>query len=113
MVLKTSGLVDVLARALSTKEISYAFVFGSFAKQEDKSMSDVDLMVVGSIGLRKLTPLLREPSKRLDREINAHILTKSEFLKRKQSGEHFLAQVLAAPKIFIIGSENELDAMGR
>lgn len=55
LVLKTSGLADVLKTALSTEaKIKIAFVFGSFARKEEKAASDVDLMVIGDIGLRKL-----------------------------------------------------------
>lgn len=112
LVLKTSGLVDVLAQALSAKEILCAFVFGSFATEKENGASDVDLVVVGQIGLRKLTALLTEPAKNLDREINPYVLTREQFVKRKREKDHLLTRVLAAPKIFIIGNEDELEAMG-
>ncbi len=112
LVLKTSGLVDVLRSALiGEKAIKIAFVFGSLARQEVKAGSDVDLAVIGNIGLRKLTGLLIDASDKVGREINPHIFTEKEFLKRKMENDHFLSHVLKSPRIFIIGTENELTAM--
>jgi len=113
LVLKTSGLVDVIKNALTNeKNIKVAFVFGSIARQEDKAASDVDIMVVGNTGLRKLTGLLMDASGKIGREINPHAFTEKEFVKRKREQDHFLNQVLESPKIFIIGTENELAEMG-
>ena len=112
LVLKTSGLADVIVNALGNEtDIRVAFVFGSFARQEEKAGSDVDLMVVGDIGLRKLTGLLMDVSGKIGREINPHVFLEKEFVKRKKDQDHFLNQVLEAPKIFIIGTENELAEM--
>jgi predicted nucleotidyltransferase len=114
IVLKTSGLADVIKEALSaTPDIKIAFVFGSIARHEEKSGSDVDLMVIGAIGLRKLTGSLMEISEQIGREINPHVLTEKEFKKRTRDREHFISEVLEAPKIFIIGNQNDLNEMGR
>jgi len=114
IVLKTSGLADVIKIALSAApEIKVAFVFGSIASHEEKAGSDVDLMVIGALGLRKLTGLLMGVSNQIGREVNPHVLTENEFMKRKKSKDHFISQVLESPKIFIIGNQNDLDEMGR
>jgi predicted nucleotidyltransferase len=113
LVLKTNGLADLLKQALSAElKIKIAFVFGSFARKEEKAASDIDLMVIGDIGLRKLTGLLMDVSEKLGREINPYRLTESEFIKRKKEKDHFLQEVLQSPKIFITGTEDELEAMG-
>lgn len=113
LVLKTSGLVDVIRNAMSgEKGIKVAFVFGSLARHEEKAISDVDLMVIGDIGLRKLTGLLMDVSGKIGREINPHTFSEKEFVKRKKDKDHFVNQVLESPKIFIIGTENELAEMG-
>jgi len=112
LVLKTSGLADVIVNALRNETgIRVALLFGSFARQEEKAGSDVDLMVVGEIGLRKLTGLLMDVSGKIGREINPHVFSEKEFVKRKRNQDHFLKQVLESPKIFIIGTENELAEM--
>ena len=112
LVLKTSGLADVIVNALRNETgIRVAFLFGSFARHEEKAGSDVDLMVVGEIGLRKLTGLLTDVSGIIGREINPHVFSEKEFVKRKRNQDHFLKKVLESPKIFIIGTENELAEM--
>src|ERR1700678_1744292 len=48
LILKTSGLVDVLRVSLAplASQIEAAFVFGSVAKNKDTAKSDIDLLVV-------------------------------------------------------------------
>ena len=113
LVLKTSGLVDVLRCVLQDKRIQLAFVFGSIPKLEEKAASDVDLMVIGDIGLHSLATLLSGVSEKIGREINPHLFDGGEFRKRVEKGEHFISSVLKSPKIFIIGSEHDLEAMGK
>jgi DNA-binding transcriptional ArsR family regulator len=112
LVLKTIGLLDILKDALrEDSDINIAFVFGSIASHEERAGSDVDLMVIGKLGLRKLTGTLSGVSGQIGREINPHVLSADEFIKRKANREHFITQVLEAPKIFIIGNANDLEAM--
>lgn len=110
IVLKTSGLVEVLKRALNKKGIRVAFVFGSIAQKQEGARSDVDLMVIGKVGLRTLSSWLSGITEEIGRDINPHILSVNEF--RKRAGEHFLSTVLNSPKLFIIGDEDELATVG-
>ena len=93
------------------KEIRVAFVFGSLAGGSEKAGSDIDLMVIGDIGLRSLTRLLVGLTENLGREINPYVLTTEEFSHRKSENEHFLNQVLKDSKLFIIGDEDDLKTM--
>ncbi len=112
LVLKTSGLADVIKEAIGNEAaIRIAFVFGSLAKKEEKAHSDVDLMVVGDIGLRKLTGLLIDVAGIVGREINPHVFSEKEFIKRKEEQDQFLDRVLESPKIFIVGSEDDIAEM--
>jgi len=112
IVLKTTGLAEVIKGALSASpDIKIAFVFGSIAHHTEKAASDVDIMVIGTLGLRKLTGLLTGVSVRVGRDINPHVFSEKEFVKRKKGQDHFLNQVLESPKIFIIGTENDLAKM--
>lgn len=113
LVLKTIGLVDILRSALlGHSGLILAFVFGSIARHEEKAVSDVDLMVIGNLGLRKVTALLSGASGKIGREINPHVLTKEEFIRRKSAGDHFLSNVLQFQKLFVIGNRHDLEAMG-
>jgi len=112
LVIKTVGLLDVLKDALAgEKAIRVAFVFGSLAGGSEKAESDIDLMVIGYLGLRALTRLLNGLTDKLGREINPFILTPEEFSTRKSKNEHFLSQVLKDPKLFIMGDEDDLKTM--
>ena len=113
LVLKTSGLADALKSTLKDKRIRVAFVFGSVARGEEKTGSDVDLMVIGQLGLRDLSRLLSGIEEKIGREVNPHVLHEAEFRKRVRAKEHFVSSVMESPKIFIIGSHHELEAMGR
>ncbi len=113
LVLKTSGLAEVVRRALERdKRIEFAFIFGSLAQAREQAHSDVDLLVVGDLGLRDVTKLLSGVVDKVGREINPKVFTSHEFRRRKRTGDHFLSRVLAEPRIFVIGSEDELGTMG-
>jgi predicted nucleotidyltransferase len=103
----------VLKSALTDKRIRVAFVFGSIARGEETATSDVDLMVIGQLGLRDLSRLLSGIEEKIGREVNPHVLREEEFKKRVRAREHFVSSVMETPKIFIIGSQRELESMGR
>lgn len=108
IVLKTIGLTDAIKSAIAKDSlINIAFVYGSIAANNEKARSDVDLMVIGDIGLRNLTKKLSGVTEQIGREINPFILTKKELQKRIQDKDHFVFQMLNASKIFIVGTENE------
>lgn len=113
LVLKTDGLAGVLQPAFKTPEVSLAFVFGSVARGDTGAGSDVDLMVIGAVGLRKLTGLLSGIADKVGREINPHVMTPEEFKERKNKRDHFVTSVLAAPKLFVKGTEHELENLGQ
>jgi uncharacterized protein len=113
LVLKTTGLANVLRRALQQADVQVVFVFGSVASETAGPESDIDLMVIGDIGLRRVAILLSGLAAILGREINPHVLTAEEFRKRKRTGDHFIASVLAAPSLFIVGSEYELAELAK
>jgi predicted nucleotidyltransferase len=113
IVLKTSGLVDVLRKSLEKRsEIRLAFVFGSVASGVEKPGSDIDLMVVGSASLRSLSSWLADAAEVVGREINPHVFSPQEFARRRRSKDHFLTSVLAGPRLFVVGTENDLGEMG-
>lgn len=109
LVRKTSGLGDVLREALHPAGPRAAFVFGSLAKGEEKPGSDVDLMVIGNLTLREVTRRLMGVAEQLGREINPHVMTRTEFERRKKAGDHFITTVIRSPKLFLVGGERELE----
>jgi len=113
LVAKTVGIVEVLRQGLGTEGIAVAFVFGSIARGGEKAGSDVDLFVVGTVGLRDLSRRLSGVAERLGREINPHAMTPAEFRRRVEAGEHFVSAVMAAEKLFVAGGPDELAAVGQ
>ena len=69
LLVKTAGMVDVLREALAPFQtrIDWAFIYGSVARAEELATSDVDLMIIGTVGLADLAPALRRAEKRLSR----------------------------------------------
>jgi predicted nucleotidyltransferase len=113
MVLQTSGLVDIFERSLDNRRIEIAFIFGSIAQGTEKSDSDIDLFIVGSISMRELSTILKEPRQTLNREINPYIMKIEELKMRKRTNDHFISNVFKSPKLFIIGTENDLTKLGK
>ena len=107
---KTLGLVDVLRDALAPfeKTIKVAFVYGSIARGEELSESDVDLMVVGSAKLADLSPQLAKAEERLAREVNPTLFSSEEFARKLRQGHHFLKSVVKTDRLFVVGSPDDL-----
>lgn len=111
LLLKTAGLVDVLAEALQplAAKLECALVYGSMASGDEQSDSDVDLMIIGALPARELALPLRRARERLGREINPTVYTAEEFAKKRNNQDHFLTGVLGKPKLFVLGGEDELE----
>lgn len=113
LAVKTTGIVPELRKALAeVSGIEHAFVFGSVAAGTAKPDSDVDAMLIGTAGLRKVTPALRGVSERLGREINPHCLTVDEWRLKKSKKDAFLNRVLSEPKLWLKGGDDELGKLG-
>ena len=112
LVLKTVGLPALLRSRLQVPQVRVAFIFGSLAAGQERAGSDVDLMVIGDLGLRGLTDLLSGISETIGREINPHMMTVTEYQKREKAADHFVTRVLEGRKLFLVGTEHELEVMG-
>jgi len=110
LLLKTAGLVDVLAEALKplTPKLQLVFVYGSIASAEERSESDIDLMVVGKTPRSDLALPLRRARELLGREINPTVYTRAEFARKLVTKDPFLIDVLTKPRLLVLGSEDEL-----
>jgi len=108
---KTVGVVGPLAAALRplAPRIVAAFVYGSVARKSDTGRSDIDLMVVSDrLTYGDVYPALEAVGSTLGRPVNPTVYTTSEFRKRRAARNAFLTKVLGLPKLWIVGSENEL-----
>jgi len=113
LVLKTSGLVDVLRAALAplASQIDLAFVYGSVAKGKDTAKSDIDLMVVSEkVAYADIFATLEPATNRLRRTINPTLFSRMELDKRILDGTAFVKRVLEQPKLWVIGEDRGLAA---
>jgi len=108
---KTAGLIPIVEQILKPfgKRIRCAFVYGSVAKSREHATSDVDLMVIGGVGLADLSSGLRKAEERLGREVNVTAYSPEEFREKVKSRDHFLAAVLRGRKQFVKGGQSDLD----
>ncbi|MBI2824426.1 MAG: helix-turn-helix domain-containing protein [Planctomycetia bacterium] len=110
LMLKTAGLVDVLADELRplVPKLRFVFVYGSIASGSEQSDSDIDLMVIGTASPAELAVPLRRAREVLGRDINPTVYTPAEFEKKRRAKDHFLTRVLDKPKLFVLGNSDEL-----
>lgn len=113
IVRKTFGLAVPLREALAplAGQVELAFVYGSVAKGQDTSASDIDLMVLSdTLGYADLMAALHPVIESLGRAVHPTIYTRSELKGRIADGNAFVAKVLAQPKLWIAGGEHDLTA---
>lgn len=113
LVEKTTGVSALLQQALTDPEIQLVFIFGSVASGKARPDSDLDLFVIGKLGLRKLSKLLSGTTDRIGRVVNPHVMTSEEFSRRLHAKDHFISNIMETPKTFVIGNENELKRLGK
>lgn len=110
IVLKTFGVGDVLRLALAelADQIKVAFVYGSVAKGTDKAHSDIDVMILSEeLSYDKVFSTFSPVESKLGRTINPTLYKPSEF-RDKLTDSSFLSRVMEQPKIFLIGTENDI-----
>ncbi|HOF44646.1 MAG TPA: nucleotidyltransferase domain-containing protein [Candidatus Pacearchaeota archaeon] len=99
---KTIGLEFKIKKCLEPiTGIKEAFIFGSFAKEKEHSLSDIDLMIIGSIDEDILIPRISKTEELLGREINYHLISEDEWKKRKDK-DSFIKSITSSPVIKII-----------
>jgi predicted nucleotidyltransferase len=111
IVLKTIGLTEPLRHALkpSSSAIRAAFVYGSVAKATDQSASDIDLLIISdSLTHGDVFGALERVTRTLGRKVNPTVYTAAEFSKRARTRNAFVTRVLEEPKLWLIGSENDI-----
>jgi predicted nucleotidyltransferase len=111
IVLKTVGLAEPVRDALRpiSSAIRAAFVYGSVAKAADQAGSDIDLMVVSdTLTYGEVFSALDRASRTLGRTVNPTVYSSGEFAKRAREKNAFLTRVLQGPKLWVMGSNDDL-----
>ena len=106
LIRKTTGLADVLRQALLPlgEQVTLAFVFGSIASGSAHAGSDVDLLVVGSASFAQVVEATYAAQAPLGRDINPKVMSAAEWASKRIEGNPFVQELLAKPRIMLIGT---------
>ena len=111
LVVKTVALTEPLRKSLEpcADKIKAAFVYGSAAKGTDTAYSDIDLMVIGDeLNYSELYSVLQDAEDVLGRKVSPTFLALEEWRRKVSETGSFLGKINALPKIFVFGSEKDL-----
>ncbi len=115
IVTKSLGAAQAVRNALEPlrDRIQAAFIYGSATRGEERSDSDIDLMVLGHTSLAEVVETTRNAEQAIRRESNPIGYPPAEFASTITERHHFLAQVLRRDKVMLIGDEHALAALSR
>jgi len=114
IVLKTAGVGDALREAIGKSAgVKFAFIYGSYARGEERKESDIDVMIIGRASPEEISGSLLACEKMIGREINYSIYPEEEISAKRRKG--YIEGVLKGKKVMLAGEEDELErfAFGR
>lgn len=109
MLRKTSGMATVLTDALQpiAAQIQCALVFGSVARGEEATHSDVDVLVLGNVGFAEVMQALHPVQGEVQREINPVVYRVADFNAKLAANNTWAREVVEKPKLFLIGDADD------
>jgi predicted nucleotidyltransferase len=114
IVAKTIGAAPLIAQSLTKIEgINEAYLYGSFALNQQDAASDIDVLVIGAPAEEVLAQSMRRLERQLGREINYTVLTRKEFEARRARKDAFVADVWNKKRVSLIGPNEEAKAAHR
>lgn len=108
IVKKTVGVTEPIRAALKlvADRIVWAFIFGSVASGKESAGSDIDLLIVGDLGFSEVANALYPLQAELGREVNPKLYMEPEWRQLRASDDAFIREIMAKPRIDVIGGEN-------
>jgi predicted nucleotidyltransferase len=104
----TAGIIPTLSVALHrVPGIEDAYLYGSFAKNQEDGGSDIDLLILGHPDSLKLAAEISALEKRIQREVHYTVLKPSELKRRLEAHDPFLTGVWQGRKVELIRHEQE------
>jgi len=101
---KTIGTAPLLAESLQRIEgIQEAYLYGSFARNQQDVASDIDVIVIGNPKGTILAKAIRALERQLGREINYTVLTRKEFDSRRARKDAFLEDIWHNERLPLVG----------
>ena len=113
IVFKTVGIQGSIQKVLNRfKNIRLAFIYGSYARNKEHHLSDIDLLIVGQLDESTLIREFDKLEKELKREINFQVYSQKAFEDGIKKNP-FLKEILSDKKIIVMGSEDELQRLSK
>jgi len=105
IVLKTIGVVGRLREALATvPQIREAHLYGSFARNQEDPVSDIDVLIIGEPPAEKLEDEVGKLERMLRREINYILMSSKELKSRRARKDVFLEDIFRHKTVKLLGS---------
>lgn len=110
IIYKTEGVIKFLKDAISgIRGVRVAFIYGSFAKGDERQDSDVDMFLIGdNINEDELIHAVNNVEKKLFKEINYTRYAEIEYKRERKKKNSFILEVIKGKKTFIKGGEDDL-----
>ena len=111
LVIKTVAVAEPIRKSFQpyADKIKAAFVYGSVAKGTDTASSDIDLMVIGDdLNYSELYSASQNAESSLGRKVSPTFLSPTDWQRKISEKGSFINRIGALPKIFVFGSENDL-----
>ena len=91
----------IVRRAINSviEQVELVFLFGSCARDEQSTESDIDLLILGDVSLREISSELKKAEDELGRTINPVIYNRESFLAKLHAGDPFLTDVVKREQI--------------
>lgn len=104
IVFKTVGAAGLLRDELQPiRGIEEAYLYGSFARNQQDAASDLDVLLIGKPKAAELETVIRKLERRLRREINYTLLNREEFQSRNARKDAFLRSIWRGKAIRLVG----------
>lgn len=105
IVAKTIGAVPLIAQSLKKVEgIAEAYLYGSFARNQQDASSDIDVLVIGDPRGEILAEAVRKLERQLGREINYTVFSRKEFKSRRRRKDAFLEDVWHNKRVSLVSA---------
>ena len=105
IVRKTIGAASVLAESFKNIQgIDEAYLYGSFARNEQDAASDIDVLVIGKPKAGVLAEAVQGLERQLGREINYTVMTRKELKSRLDRKDAFLQNVWHNKRVLVAGA---------
>jgi predicted nucleotidyltransferase len=114
IVSKTIGGSSLIAQSLKKIEgIEEAYLYGSFASNQQDAASDIDVLVIGTPRDEVLAEAVRKIERQLGREVSYTVLTRKELDSRRARKDAFLENVWHNKRVSLIGPNEKTQAAHR